>query len=104
MLLISHKGIVAMLSYLVRQILLDALSGGPPYAVATRSISALIQIELLAELESRGLITSGPFPVLTDNGITEAQWFANSVKRTDVKSSEAEEPPLDRRAKESSEM
>jgi len=78
-----------MLSYLMRQILLDALAGGPPYNVITSSIPALSQIKLLAELEFRGLIFPGPFPVLTDNGIAEAKWFANSVKRADVTSPEA---------------
>ena len=92
-----------MLSYRMRQILLDALASGPPYSVITTSISALIQIELLAELETRGLITSGPFPVLTDNGISEAKWFANSAKGADAKSPEATESPLDRQTHESSE-
>jgi hypothetical protein len=32
----------------------------------------------LTELERRGLITSGPFPVLTQAGIAEAQWFTRS--------------------------
>jgi hypothetical protein len=81
MLLTCHKRDVAMLSYLMRQTLLDALADGPPYRVHTRAISALDQSQLLAELESRGLITPGPFPVLTDSGIAEAKWFANAGKK-----------------------
>jgi len=63
-----------MFSYLIRQILLDSLAGGPPYHVLTRAIASPTQ--LLTELESRGLITSGPFPVLTEIGIAEAKWFS----------------------------
>jgi len=33
------------------------------------------QLQILTELERRGLITSGPSPVLTDAGIAEAKWF-----------------------------
>ena len=69
----------------------------------TTSFRVLCPLRVLADLESRGLITSGPFPVLTDNGIAEAQWFANSVKRIDGESPEAKEPSLERLAHESSE-
>jgi hypothetical protein len=67
-----------MLSYLVRQTLLDALAGGPPYHVSARhSVPAVTYMRLLTDLELRGLITSGPYPLLTEAGITEASWFAN---------------------------
>lgn len=71
-----------MLSYLMRQTLLDALAGGPPYRVRTRAVYG--QTQLLTELESRGLITSDPFPVLTDDGIAEAKWFAEGPKGDEV--------------------
>jgi hypothetical protein len=77
MLLAGRKKDVDMLSYLMRQTLMDALEDGPPYLVLRGGISALTQSHLLAELESRGLITSGPLPVLTNDGIAEAKWFAN---------------------------
>jgi hypothetical protein len=71
-----------MLSYLMRQTLLDALAGGPPYRVCTRAVFG--QTQLLTELESRDLITSGPFPVLTEHGIAEAKWFAQGPKGEEV--------------------
>src|SRR5262245_55098710 len=70
-----------MVSYLMRQILTDALGNGPPYKVRLRSIHAMRQARILLELESRGLITSGATPELTDAGIAEAKWFANSAER-----------------------
>ena len=66
-----------MLSYLMRQTLLDALTVGPPYKVFIKHVNAFRQFELLKELERRGLITSGPIPVLTVAGIAEAKWFAS---------------------------
>lgn len=72
-----------MLSYLMRQTLLDALAdGGPPYRLRTRAVYG--QTPLLTELESRGLITSGPLPVLTEAGIAEAKWFAEGSKGEEV--------------------
>lgn len=67
-----------MLSYLMRQTLLDALAAGPPYEVLAKQLHAVSQLELLMELERRGLITRNPFPVLTNTGIAEAKWFAIS--------------------------
>jgi hypothetical protein len=69
-----------MLSYLMRETLLDALAAGPPYKVLTKHVHAVSQVELLMELERRGLITSDPFPVLTSAGIAEAKWFAGPAK------------------------
>ena len=68
-----------MLTYLMRQTILDALSAGPLYEVLTRRIHAGSRVELLMELERRGLITRDPFRVLTENGIAEAKWFASSA-------------------------
>jgi hypothetical protein len=65
-----------MVSYLMRQILIDSLDDGPPYKVCMRPIHAMRHARILIELESRGLITSGPSPVLTEAGIAEAKWFA----------------------------
>jgi len=65
-----------MLSYLIRQSLLDALAAGPPYQIPVRSL-AVDQMECLKEMEQRGLITSDPVPVLTETGLAEARWFAN---------------------------
>ena len=70
-----------MLSYLMRETLLDALAAGPPYKVLAKLVHNTIrQVELLKELERRGLITSDPFPVLTSAGIAEAKWFAGPAK------------------------
>ena len=66
-----------MLSHLMRQTLLDALAAGPPYRILPRPVAALDEMECLRQLELRGLITSGPFPVLTVAGIAEAKWFAD---------------------------
>jgi hypothetical protein len=67
-----------MLSYLMRQILLDALARGQPYdTYPMREGHAVSQTQLLTELQRRGLITSGPFPTLTEAGIAEATWFKN---------------------------
>jgi hypothetical protein len=65
-----------MVSYLMRQILMDALGNGPPYKIRLRPIHAMRHARILLELESRGLITSGPYPELTEAGIAEAKWFA----------------------------
>ena len=73
-----------MLTYLMRQTLLDALSAGPPYEVLIRHIHAGGQVELLMELERRGLITRDPFPVLTEKGIAEAKWFAIPARPSDA--------------------
>jgi hypothetical protein len=73
-----------MLTYLMRQTLLDALSAGPPYEVFIRHINARSRVDLLMELERRGLITRGPFPVLTENGIAEAKWFAIPARPSDA--------------------
>ena len=76
--LLTYRGRdVAMLSYFMRQTLLDALAAGPPYQILPRPVAALDEMECLRELEQRGLITSGPIPVLTDAGIAEAKWFAD---------------------------
>lgn len=70
-----------MLSYLMRQALLEALSAGPPYRVSSlHNLPYITQTHLLVELERRGLITSGPFPVLTEAGIAEANWFRSHEK------------------------
>ena len=66
-----------MVSYLMRQILIDALAIGPPYKVSLRPLHAMRQARILLELESRGLITPGPFPELTEAGVVEAEWFAS---------------------------
>ena len=69
-----------MIGYRLRNMLLDALAAGPPYRVSTRKvIPAVTYLRLLRELERRGLITSGPDPVLTEAGIAEAKWFAGSA-------------------------
>jgi hypothetical protein len=68
-----------MLSYLMRQILLDALARGQPYDVyPMREAHVASQTELLTELQRRGLITSGPSPTLSEAGIAEATWFKNA--------------------------
>ena len=82
---------IAMLSYLIRETLLDALVAGPPYRVTAKPLATGGQFNALAELEQRGLITSGPDPVLTENGIAEAKWFADST------SDGADISPADRR-------
>jgi hypothetical protein len=70
-----------MVSYLMRQALLDALAAGPPYQVQEHHIDAMSKLQVLTELERRGLITSDPvLPVLTEAGIAEAKWFAESPK------------------------
>ena len=69
-----------MVSYLMLQMLVDSLGDGPPYKVCMRPIQAMRHARILIELESRGLITSGPTPELTEAGIAEANWFANSAK------------------------
>ena len=54
-----------MVSYLMRQALLDALAAGPPYQVQEHHIDAMSKLQVLTELERRGLITSDPvLPVL----------------------------------------
>jgi hypothetical protein len=68
-----------MVSYIMRQILTDALGSGPPYKVCLRSTHAMRQARILLELQSRGLITSGPDPELTEAGIAEAKWFADPI-------------------------
>lgn len=73
----SSKVNGGVLSYLMRQTLLDALAAGPPYQVQTHHFHAVSQMDILIELERRGLITSGPVPVLSEAGIVEAKWFAN---------------------------
>ncbi len=67
-----------MLSYVLRQTLLDALARGQPYDVYPMREHAFSQTQLLTELERRGLITSGAFPKLTEAGIAEATWFKNA--------------------------
>jgi len=70
-----------VLNYSMRQTLLDALAAGPPHKVFAKHVhNTISQIELLKELERRGLITSGPIPVLTIAGIAEAKWFDGPVK------------------------
>ena len=65
-----------MLGYRLRNMLVDAFAAGPPYKVSTRQvIPAFTYLKLLKQLERRGLITSGPDPKLTENGIAEAKWF-----------------------------
>jgi len=77
--------LVPMLSYLMRQTLLDALATGPPHKVFAKHIhNTISQIELLKELERRGLITSGPIPVLTIAGIAEAKWFTSPAKQKTI--------------------
>ena len=66
-----------MLSYLMRQTLLDTLSKGPPYELVTNQIDPSTRIQILAELGRRGLIIHDPLPVLTETGIAEAKWFAD---------------------------
>ena len=73
----SSKGNGGVVSYLMRQTLLDALAAGPPYQVQAHHFHAVSQTEILMELERRGIITSCPLPVLTEAGIAEANWFAN---------------------------
>ena len=73
----SSKGNGGVLSYLMRQTLLDALTAGPPYQVQAHHFHALSQTEILMELGRRGLVTPDPIPVLTEAGIAEAKWFAN---------------------------
>ena len=59
-----------MVSYRMRNILLGALAAGPPYKVSVgRVIPAATYLELLKELERRGLITKGPNAVLTEAGL-----------------------------------
>jgi hypothetical protein len=67
-----------MIGYLMRETLIDALLAGPPHQVLVRHAHATSRMQILTELERRGLITSGPFPVLTQAGIAEAQWFTRS--------------------------
>ena len=74
------KGEAIMVSFRLRNILLDALAVGPPYKVSARQVSpVLTHLGLLKELEQRGLITSSPDAVLTEAGISEAKWFADSA-------------------------
>jgi hypothetical protein len=72
-----------MLSYLMRETLIDALAAGPPYQVLSKHIHAVSQMQILNELVRRGLITSDPTPVLTEAGIAEAKWFTKPAKRSD---------------------
>jgi hypothetical protein len=74
-----------MLSYLMRETLIDALLAGPPHQVLVRHAHAKSQMQILTELERRGLITLGPFPALTKAGIAEAKWFT----RTDCEDEKA---------------
>jgi hypothetical protein len=53
-------------------------AAGPPYQVQEHHIHAMSTLQVLTELERRGLITSDALPVLTEAGIAEARWFANS--------------------------
>jgi len=69
-----------MVSYLMLQMLVDSLGDGPPYKVAMRPMQAMRQARILLELERRGLITSGPYPELTESGVAEAKWFAAPVR------------------------
>jgi hypothetical protein len=65
-----------MLSSLMRQILLDAISSGPPYRVSKGHGHGVTKMmKSLTELERRGLITPHPFSVLTEAGIAEAKWL-----------------------------
>jgi len=64
-----------MIGYLMRETLIDAFLAGPPHQVLVRHAHTVSQLQILTELERRGLITSGPSPVLTDAGIAEAKWF-----------------------------
>jgi hypothetical protein len=64
-----------MIGYLMRETLIDALLAGPPHQVLVRHAHTVSQLRILTELERRGLITSGPSPVLTEAGIAEAKWF-----------------------------
>ena len=68
-----------MLSYLMRETLIDALLAGPPHQVLVRHAHAKSHIQILTELEQRGLITEGP--VLTKSGIAEAKWFTRADHR-----------------------
>jgi hypothetical protein len=78
-----------VLNYSMRQTLLDALAAGPPHKVLAKLVHNTIrQVELLKELERRGLITPGPIPVLTIAGIAEAKWLAGPVKTKNDKSDE----------------
>jgi hypothetical protein len=73
-----------MVSYLMLQMLVDSLGDGPPYKVCMRPIQAMRHARILIELESRGLITSGPSPELTEAGVAEAEakWFASCPAKT----------------------
>jgi len=75
----------------MRETLVDALAGGPPYQVCTWRIRAVSQIQVLNELVRRGLITRDPKPVLTDSGIAEAKWFVNYAKSESVEDSPAQD-------------
>jgi hypothetical protein len=83
-----------MLAYRLRNMLLEALASGPPYQVSTNQvIPAATYLKLLKELERRGLVTSGPNPVLTEAGIAEAKWFAGIPNQCE--DGKADESPTD---------
>ena len=50
-----------MIGYLMRETLIDALLAGPPHRVFVKHAHAKSQMQVLTELERRGLITSGRF-------------------------------------------
>jgi hypothetical protein len=75
-----HEKDLDRLSYLMRQTLMEALAAGPPYQVHADHVHAASETQLLTEMEGRGLITSGPVPVLTEEGVAEAKWFARYQK------------------------
>jgi hypothetical protein len=77
----------------MRQTLVDALAAGPPYLVmaAMHNVPAGAQMQILTELMHRGLITSGPSPVLTEAGIAEAKWFTEPVTQDKNKDSDDED-------------